>query len=119
MGAKPVIQLAPFIMTKAIRTDTTWAKGPVWFYIYTHLKQWNKLGTYFDLPVVGEEAIPNGSFNGMRVDESKYYAKVKNVTHLDNETVSLRIKVVRRFIKKRIDNRYGGVINYLDSRTNL
>lgn len=119
MGAKPVTQLDPFIMTKVIRNDTTWMKGPVWFYIYSHLKQWNKLGTYFDLPVVSDDPIPDGALNGMKVDNSKYYARVKNVTYLDNKTVSLRIKVVRRLIDKRTDYRYGGVINYLDSKRSL
>lgn len=119
MGAKPVTQLAPFIMTKAIRNDTTWTKGPVWFYIYTHLRQWSKLGTYFDLPVVGDSTISNGVFNGMKVDAAKYYAEVKNVKRIDQTTVCLRIKVGRRFKEKRVDYRYGGVINYLDSDRDL
>lgn len=119
MGARYVIQLAPFIMTKAIRNDTTWSKGPVWLYIFTHLKQWSKLGTYFDLPIVAENNIMNGTFNGLKVEAAKYYAKVKNVDYIDNKTACLRIKVVRRFKKKRVDYRYGGVINYLDSERTL
>lgn len=119
MGAKPVIQLAPFILTKAIRHDTTWSKGPVWFYIRSNLKQWSRLGSLFDLPVISEETIPNGAFSRMKINAPKYYAKVTEVIHLDGRTISLRIKVGRRLIRKRIDNRYGGIINYLDSGRNL
>ena len=116
MGAKPVVELAPFIMTKATRTDTVWIKGPIWFYIFTHLKQWSKLGTRFDLPIISEENLAPSSLVGMRIADSRYTAEVEDVTYLGNKTVLLRIKIRRRAVKKETDYRYGGVINYLSDR---
>ena len=114
MGAKPTIQLAPFIITKTIRNESNWSKGPVWFYIYTHLKEWNRLGEYFDLPIILEDEIVPMAFQGLKVEDPWYYAVVQRVTPINKKTVCLHIRVDRRLLEKKVDYRYGGMINYLD-----
>lgn len=115
MGAKPVIQLNPFIATKNSTNDVHWLRNIIWFFIFTNMKRWSRKGTRFDLPVIADKEVPFSLFADMKIDSPEVYARVSLDKYLSCKTVTLRIKVKRRVLKKKVDYRYGGLMANLDS----
>jgi hypothetical protein len=126
MGAKPVHQLAPYIITdytresispKRKKSDRT--KAAVWVYIHSNLKRWWKLSTRLELLIISDRPCRGHMFNNLKVERQYYYAVVTEVDELDHNQFLLHIKVKRRLTKKKLDYHYGGAINYLDSYGNF
>lgn len=115
MGAKPVIQLNPFIATKSSKNDVHWLRNIIWFFIFTNMKRWSRKGTRFDLPIISDREMPFSLFSDMKIDSPGVYARVSVEKYLSGKTLTLRVKVKRRLIKKKVDYRYGGLMANLDS----
>lgn len=126
MGSKPTVQLAPYILTNIIREHITpkrinpeELKTSIWIYIYGNLKQWSPLGVYFDLPIVTDISYTGAGLYQMIVERPKYCAVVKDITQIDEYRIVIHIKLKTRLFKKKLLYRYGGAINYLNSKGNF
>lgn len=107
MGAKQTLQATPYIYTGSA--------DKVWAYIKGRTRFWYQKSTRVHLPVISDEHILPSKFYHMRVDTGRYVAQVINVTQMDPKTIVLTIELKRRFIKKKMDYRYGGIVNFIGS----
>ena len=105
MGARHTLEAAPYSITKDYNS--------VLAHIQTNLSQWYKNSRYIALPVIiaTHGATPN--FVGLKIQNSRYYAKIKRVLIKDNQTI-FYLKITKRVFPKS-DYRYGGLIDYIET----
>lgn len=98
MGAKPVIQLPPFEITR--RDVHSYVPktivGPVYAHIYSHIVFWYRSGDNFELPVFNKEGIPPGIMYELKIRNNSYRCKVKFLSQPDDNTVLLKLKITRK-----------------------
>jgi len=126
MGTKPVHQADPFIITKNIRgslplmrKDSDRVRASIWIHIYSNLKEWQKKGSKVSLTVTMDQQYQLENLKYMKIHRSYHSAEITGVEQSDDCEFILHIKIRRLSFWKKVDYRYGGVLNYLDSRGNF
>ena len=105
MGARHTLEAAAYSITKDYNS--------VLAHIQTNLSRWYKTSRYISLPVIISIHGTTPNFVGLKIQNSRYYAKIKRVIVKNNQTI-FYIKITRRLFLKS-DYRYGGLIDYMET----
>jgi len=105
MGNTKTIEMAPYSITRDYNS--------VLSHIQANLARWYRISRNIILPVIVATHAPSPNFIGIKIQNSRYYSKIKRVLLRKNKII-LFLKLTKRLVIKS-NYRYGGLIDYIET----